>query len=89
MNLLFCWNQKFSIALSFTAICHFNCRRQRHRILPPAALSGSTVAAFDDVNVGDPDFVNIQCTDQTFFFSHIVSVLSRERLFNMLFKLVL
>lgn len=36
-------------------------RSQRHRILSSAALSGSTVMAFDDVNVEDPDFVHIQC----------------------------
>lgn len=36
-------------------------RSQRHRILSSAALSGSTVMAFDDVNVEDPDFMHIQC----------------------------
>ncbi|CAI9096301.1 OLC1v1032405C1 [Oldenlandia corymbosa var. corymbosa] len=36
-------------------------RSQRHRIVSAAALSGSAVAAFDDVNVNDPDFVQIQC----------------------------
>ncbi|XP_027151476.1 uncharacterized protein LOC113751611 [Coffea eugenioides] len=36
-------------------------RSQRHRILSSASLSGSTVMAFDDVNVEDPDFMHIQC----------------------------
>ncbi|KAL3510867.1 hypothetical protein ACH5RR_030268 [Cinchona calisaya] len=36
-------------------------RSHMHRIVSSAALSGSTIAAFDDVNVEDPDFVHIQC----------------------------
>ncbi|KAG5603747.1 hypothetical protein H5410_025239 [Solanum commersonii] len=35
-------------------------RSRKHRIVPSVVLSGSTIAAFDDVSVEDPDFVTIQ-----------------------------
>jgi hypothetical protein len=35
-------------------------RNPKHRILPFVALFGSTIAAFDDVSVEDPDFMCIQ-----------------------------
>uniref|UniRef100_A0A2N9J883 SLH domain-containing protein n=1 Tax=Fagus sylvatica TaxID=28930 RepID=A0A2N9J883_FAGSY len=36
-------------------------RNPKHRIFPAISLSGSTVAAFDDIRVEDPDFESIQC----------------------------
>ncbi|KAK3015610.1 hypothetical protein RJ639_005838 [Escallonia herrerae] len=38
-------------------------RNLKYRIFPSVALSGSTIAAFDDVGVEDPDFESIQCKD--------------------------
>ncbi|KAF3662570.1 putative protein CHUP1, chloroplastic-like [Capsicum annuum] len=35
-------------------------RSRKHRIVPSVVLSGSTIAAFDDVSVDDPDFATIQ-----------------------------
>ncbi|KAM7464385.1 hypothetical protein LguiA_032506 [Lonicera macranthoides] len=35
-------------------------RNPKHRIVPSVALLGSTIVAFDDVNVEDPDFISIQ-----------------------------
>ncbi|MCD7452547.1 hypothetical protein HAX54_017376 [Datura stramonium] len=35
-------------------------RSRKHRIVPSVVLSGSTIAAFDDVSVEDPDFATIQ-----------------------------
>ncbi|CAL5350067.1 unnamed protein product [Camellia sinensis] len=35
-------------------------RNPKHRIVPSVALSGSIVAAFDDVNIEEPDFGSIQ-----------------------------
>ncbi|KAJ4710592.1 S-layer domain containing protein [Melia azedarach] len=35
-------------------------RNPKHRIVPSKSLSGSVIAAFDDVDVEDPDFVSIQ-----------------------------
>lgn len=35
-------------------------RSRKHRIVPSVMLSGSTIAAFDDVSVDDPDFATIQ-----------------------------
>ncbi|KAK4608742.1 hypothetical protein RGQ29_002224 [Quercus rubra] len=36
-------------------------RNPKHRIFPAISLSGSTVAAFDDISVEDADFESIQC----------------------------
>ncbi|XP_049365011.1 uncharacterized protein LOC125829848 [Solanum verrucosum] len=35
-------------------------RSRKYRIVPSVVLSGSTIAAFDDVSVEDPDFATIQ-----------------------------
>ncbi|XP_074383489.1 uncharacterized protein LOC141725026 isoform X2 [Apium graveolens] len=35
-------------------------RKYKHKIVPSIALSGSTISAFDDVSVEDPDFLYIQ-----------------------------
>ncbi|KAL3578552.1 hypothetical protein D5086_020056 [Populus alba] len=35
-------------------------RNQKHRIVPSISLSGSVIAAFDDLGVEDPDFESIQ-----------------------------
>ncbi|CAN4121917.1 unnamed protein product [Withania somnifera] len=35
-------------------------RSRKHRIVPSVLLSGSTIPAFDDVSVEDPDFATIQ-----------------------------
>lgn len=35
-------------------------RKYNHKIVPSIALSGSTISAFDDVSVEDPDFLYIQ-----------------------------
>lgn len=37
------------------------CRKYKHKIVPSIAISGSTISAFDDVSVEDPDFLYIQC----------------------------
>lgn len=39
----------------------YHYRNRKLRIVPSAALSGSTVPAFNDVNIDDPDFEHIQC----------------------------
>lgn len=31
-----------------------------HRIVPAVALAGSSIPAFDDINIADPDFEYIQ-----------------------------
>jgi hypothetical protein len=38
----------------------FGFRNQKHRIVPSISLSGSVIAAFDDLGVEDPDFESIQ-----------------------------
>lgn len=35
-------------------------RKYKHKIVPSIAISGSTISAFDDVSVEDPDFLYIQ-----------------------------
>lgn len=35
-------------------------RNRKHQIVPSIALSGSTISAFEDVSVDDPDFIFIQ-----------------------------
>ena len=47
-------------------------RNPKHRIVPAVALAGSSVPAFEDVNITDPDFEYIQgtfCQDEHFYFS--------------------
>lgn len=46
--------------ISLSEICFPGCRNPKHRIVPSVALLGSTIAAFDDVSVEDPDFISIQ-----------------------------
>ncbi|WOG99416.1 hypothetical protein DCAR_0518764 [Daucus carota subsp. sativus] len=36
------------------------CRKNKHKVVPSNALSGSTISAFDDVSFEDPDFLYIQ-----------------------------
>ena len=38
-----------------------SCRKNKHKVVPSIALSGSTLSAFDDMSVEDPDFLYIQC----------------------------
>lgn len=38
----------------------FGFRSRKHRLNPFAALCGSSITAFDDVGVEDPDFEHIQ-----------------------------
>ncbi|XP_073059387.1 uncharacterized protein [Primulina eburnea] len=40
-------------------------RSMKHRVIPSAALSGSTFIAFDDVSIQDPDFEYIQSLAET------------------------
>jgi hypothetical protein len=40
-------------------------RNPKYRIIPAISLSGSTVAAFDDIGVEDPDFGSIQGKTQS------------------------
>ncbi|KAL1811498.1 hypothetical protein ACET3Z_021563 [Daucus carota] len=35
-------------------------RKNKHTVVPSIAFSGSTISAFDDVSVEDPDFLYIQ-----------------------------
>lgn len=44
-----------------SSIITYHCRSRKHRIVSSAALSGTTVAAFNDVSIKDPDFEHIQC----------------------------
>lgn len=39
-------------------------RNPKHRIVPAVALAGSSVPAFEDVNITDPDFEYIQGISQ-------------------------
>ncbi|KAK3041302.1 hypothetical protein RJ639_001404 [Escallonia herrerae] len=55
-------------------------RNLKYRIFPSVALSGSTVAAFDDVGVEDPDFESIQSLAEA---GVILSKLSGKKNFDL------
>lgn len=62
------WNIiKLKYVRKYACFCTFKlsslllvCRNPKHRIVPPMLLSGSVVAAFDDVGVEHSDFDSIQ-----------------------------
>ncbi|KAK2971516.1 hypothetical protein RJ640_017885 [Escallonia rubra] len=55
-------------------------RNLKYRIFPSVALSGSTIAAFDDVGVEDPDFESIQSVAEA---GVILSKLSGKKNFDL------